>query len=122
MLHRCPCCGTGFEKSKDILFQEDRGLVFIDNKRLQLSRTLYSLFQLLYQQMPATVSHERIMINLYQECEDPPFDTTIKTHIMKLRRKLSDTGFHIETEWGHGYRLERTHITAPTDIFPLMWT
>lgn len=122
MLHRCPCCGAGIDRSEDVLFQEDRGLIFTGDQRLHLSRTLYALFQLLYQQMPTTVSHERIMTSLYNGCEDPPYDTTIKTHIMKLRRKLSDTGFHIVTEWGHGYRLERTHITAPADIIPLMWT
>ena len=33
------------------------------------------------------------------------FDRTVDTHVLRLRKKLGDSGDQIETVWGVGYRL-----------------
>ena len=35
----------------------------------------------------------------------PGFDRTVDTHVLRLRKKLGDSGDQIETVWGVGYRL-----------------
>ncbi|MEP3245758.1 MAG: helix-turn-helix domain-containing protein [Sneathiella sp.] len=108
MAEPCPYCGTLNHNIhlNEIWFREDRSLVVTGHQEIELTRTQYAILHMLFKRMPHTVSHESLMSALYEERSDPPFDTTLKMHVMKLRKRLMDTNLYVITDWGLGYRLE----------------
>lgn len=102
----CPCCGQIISHLNVIELLPQRSSVVVKGREIDLPTTLFKLFTLLYQRMPNHVSHEGIMTVLYSDQTDPPYDTAVKMHIMKLRRLLKSTEVRIVTIWGIGYRVE----------------
>ncbi len=113
MLVNCPCCGTLLEKTKHLILIKERSSFVINGSEYILPKTLFNLFSLLYQRMPNNVSNEGIMTVLYADHLEPPFNSVIKMHIMKLRKIIASTNLKIITVWGIGYRLE---LQAPVTI------
>lgn len=102
----CPCCGTITSDLKALNLLADRSSVVVSGREIIFSRTLFNLLSHLYRRMPNHVTHDSIMTVLYADNLEPPFDATVKMHIMKLRRLLEPTELQIVTVWGIGYRLE----------------
>lgn len=82
--------------------------VKFQNRLLSLTPKEYSLLELLLRNSRRIFSHST-MIDLLWSYEECPNETTIRSHIKSLRRKLKSSGVpndFIETVYGVGYRLK----------------
>ncbi|MEM8675274.1 MAG: response regulator transcription factor [Cyanobacteria bacterium P01_G01_bin.67] len=76
---------------------------------LKLTSKEYSLLELFLRNGSKLLSRSAILENLWS-FEEPPDEDTIKSHIRRLRKKLTNAGAannFIETVYGMGYRLQQ---------------
>lgn len=71
----------------------------------RLTPTERKIFELLTRRKGQFLTKERICGVVYASASDPPFDTVISVHIIRIRRKLAGTSQQIQSKWGCGYRL-----------------
>jgi DNA-binding response OmpR family regulator/GGDEF domain-containing protein len=88
-------------------------------KRLTLCRKEYDLLHLFLRNPYRVLSQDTLMDSLWG-LQDIPTESTVRTHIKKLRRKLKDAGAGdiIETVYGVGYRLrapKTDEVVTPTE-------
>lgn len=81
------------------------GLVVYGEQRWFTPREA-EIFNLLRWHMPAVVDQRLIYRHLYPAAiKDPPLSNVIAVHICRLRTRLKNSGFAIETAAFVGYRL-----------------
>jgi len=83
--------------------------VSYDGQLLHLTPKEYSLLELFLRNSRRVLNRSAILEHLWSSFEDPPEETTIKSHIKGLRQKLKTAGAppdFIETIYGLGYRLK----------------
>lgn len=71
------------------------------------------IFQLMHMRMDSIVRKETMMDWLYSDQLDIPDSKIIDVFICKMRKKLVDTPYKIETIWGTGYQLSQMVLAAP---------
>lgn len=94
---------------KDIVLSGENFSVRCNNIEIELSKTEFSLLQLLMENPNRTCTKSMIYDNVW-DYENSADDNTLNVHISKLRRKLKDCNpdeEYIETVWGVGYRLKK---------------
>lgn len=84
-----------------------------DGQPLHFSRKEYLLLELFLRYPQRVFSRGDIVDHLWS-FEDPPNEDTVKSHIKRIRRKLSKVGAGelIETLYGHGYRVNAEFFTS----------
>lgn len=94
---------------KDIVLNVSDFSVRCNNMEIELSKTEFSLLQLLMENPNRTCTKSMIYDNVW-DYENSADDNTLNVHISKLRRKLKECSpdeEYIETVWGVGYRLKK---------------
>lgn len=92
-------------KIKDIEINFKAQTIKKNKKDIYLTRKEFSLLEFLVRNKNTVVSRGQILENVWDMSIDP-FSNTIETHIMNLRRKLSDTRrIIISSIPGRGYKL-----------------
>ncbi len=89
-----------------------------ENKLLSLTPKEYSLLELFLRNSHRIFSHST-MIDLLWSYEECPNETTIRSHVKSLRRKLKNSGVpddFIETVYGVGYRLKTFEDTDQPNV------
>jgi len=83
--------------------------VVYESQALKLTPKEYRLLELFLRNGSSLLSRSRILDNLWS-FDEPPDENTIKAHMRRLRKKLSEAGAaddFIETVYGLGYRLKQ---------------
>ena len=91
----------------DLCLDSNTCQVSYGGQGLNLTRTEYRLLELFLRNTDKVLSRHKILDNLWS-FDEPPGEYTIKSHIRRLRKKLSTVGAaydFIETVYGLGYRL-----------------
>ena len=94
---------------KDIVLSVSNFSVRCNDIEIELSKTEFSLLQLLMENPNRTCTKSMIYDNVW-DYENSADDNTLNVHISKIRKKLKDCNpneKYIETVWGVGYRLKK---------------
>lgn len=101
----CPTCGQTLPIAT-VQLEAEAGLVIAAGRFAQLTRHEVALFEKLWASGARVVSKEQLMTAIYSlNVEEEPEIKIIDVYVCKLRRKLKDMGFKIQTVWGSGYRM-----------------
>ena len=81
--------------------------VFVEQQEVNLTRTEYAILKTLMQN-PTQVLTKSILLDRISEDTPDCTDSSLKTHISHLRKKLRDIGGkeYIDAVWGIGFRLK----------------
>lgn len=97
----------------DITLNPAAHIVNIGAHEIRLTRTEFAILKTLMQN-PSQVTTKSILLD--RICEDTPdcTDSSLKTHISHLRKKLRDAGGkeYIDAVWGIGFRLRLEAIST----------
>ena len=82
--------------------------VFVEQQEVNLTRTEYAILKTLMQN-PLQVITKSILLDRISEDTPDCTDSSLKTHISHLRKKLRDAGGkeYIDAVWGIGFRLKQ---------------
>lgn len=85
----------------------DARAVFVDGTQVRLTRTEYAILKLLMLNPDQVVTKSRLLDEIAQDTPDCT-ESSLKTHMSNLRRKLRDagTGDCIESVWGIGFKMK----------------
>lgn len=97
----------------DLLFFQDMELnphthlVKIQDREIKLTRTEYAILKLLLQNQTQIVSKSQLLDRISADTPDCT-ESSLKTHMSNLRRKLRSAGGrdYIEAIWGIGFRMK----------------
>ena len=91
----------------DITLNTDTHIVNIGTNEIKLTRTEFAILKTLMQN-PSQVAAKSILLDRISEDTPDCTDSSLKTHISHLRRKLRDIGGkeYIDAVWGIGFRLK----------------
>ena len=89
----------------NILLDSDTGQVFKDNKKINLTKTEYSLLQLLLSSPNKIFNREELLDRVW-DSNAIVTDRTVDVHIAKLRKKIETDSRIIQTHHGRGYSIE----------------
>lgn len=78
--------------------------VFMDNKKIQLTKKEYSIFEYLFIYKDEVISSERLIEHVWDSDVDL-FSNSLKYHIHSIKKKLGEAGDYIKNIRGHGYIL-----------------
>ena len=83
--------------------------VFIDGKPTRLTRTEYAILKLLMANPAQVVTKSALLDRIAQDTPDCT-ESSLKTHVSNLRKKLRDAGAGdcIESVWGIGFKMKTT--------------
>lgn len=98
---------TSYLEHKGIFLNVMDATVNFQDKKLELTKNEFRIFQLLFENIGRTVSRELMMKTLWdQECFVD--DNTLTVNITRLRKKLAEAGIEdlIRTKKGIGYLIE----------------
>ena len=91
----------------DIRLHTDSHLVQIGENEIKLTRTEFAILKTLMQN-PAQVVAKSLLLDRISEDTPDCTDSSLKTHISHLRKKLRDIGGkdYIDAVWGIGFKLK----------------
>ena len=91
----------------DIILDSDTHIVRIGANEIKLTRTEFAILKTLMQN-PTQVIAKSILLDRISEDTPDCTDSSLKTHISHLRKKLRDMGGkeYIDAVWGIGFRLK----------------
>ena len=92
-------------KVGDILLNDERHQVIVENKQCELTYKEYELLRLLMQNCGIVLSRELIIDRIWGETCDIE-SRTLDVHLKTLRAKLGEKAHHIKTIRNVGYRME----------------
>lgn len=99
-------------KSELLTFEEielnvDTHIVRIKDTETKLTRTEYAILKLLMQNQTQVVAKSQLLDRISEDTPDCT-ESSLKTHISNLRKKLRDAGGkdYIEAIWGIGFKLK----------------
>ncbi len=112
-MHTCPYCGGETNAYEGIYVNPEVDTVFIDGKRLDLTRKQSELFCAIYSIVPRTARISFLMDYMYGLTSDKeePDENILKVFMTRIRKRLESTRFEIETVRGIGYRLKERNGT-----------
>jgi DNA-binding response OmpR family regulator len=103
LARRRPTAQARVLKANGVELDPLRHAVLRDGRRLDLSAKEFAVLEALLRAMPAPLSPERLLEQVWDEHADP-FTKTVSVTVGRLRRKLGDPPI-IETLPGVGYRV-----------------
>lgn len=83
--------------------------LFVDDEKVELTSTEYTLLELLFQHPRRVFTRQEILKHITEEGKYV-FDRTVDVHIKNLRLKMGDAGGLIKTYRGIGYGMNRERI------------
>jgi DNA-binding response OmpR family regulator/HPt (histidine-containing phosphotransfer) domain-containing protein len=88
--------------------------VTYQGKLLLCSRTEYLLMELLLRNQKRVYNCRQIIDNLWAFDDEPPNESTVRSHIKNIRRQLKAVGAEdfLETVYGQGYRINPAFISG----------
>ena len=89
----------------EIFLDNERHMVYVDNKGIELTYKEYELLKLLMRNAGIVLSREMIMERVW-DTEFEGESRTVDMHIKTLRKKLGDSSKHIKTVRNVGYVME----------------
>lgn len=92
---------------KDLKLDPTARVVWLDNRRLELTGKEFGIIEYLLRHQGEIVSQETLLEHVW-DMQANPLTNTVRVHINSLRRKLEDMAEmpqYIETFVGQGYRL-----------------
>ena len=89
----------------EIFLDNERHVVYVDNKGIELTYKEYELLKLLMRNAGIVLSREMIMERVW-DTEFEGESRTVDMHIKTLRKKLGDSSKHIKTVRNVGYVME----------------
>lgn len=99
-------------KSEILTFEEieldiDTHIVKIKDTEIKLTRTEYAILKLLMQNPTQIVSKSRLLDRISEDTPDCT-ESSLKTHISNLRRKLREASGkkYVEAVWGIGFKMK----------------
>lgn len=99
-------------KSDTLSFEEisldiNTHIVSVKNKNIKLTRTEYAILKLLMQNQTQIVAKSQLLDRISEDTPDCT-ESSLKTHISNLRKKLRDVSGkdYIEAIWGIGFRMK----------------
>lgn len=97
-----------------------RGTVSFGTQPVNLTAKEYGLLELLMRNNQRIYSHSAILDQLWSIDDDVPSESSVRSHMRRLRNKLNGVGADdlIETVYGLGYRLNQAFLKAPVESPP----
>lgn len=99
-------------KSEVLSFEEisldtNTHIVSVKGKEIKLTRTEYAVLKILLQNQTQVVAKSQLLDRISEDTPDCT-ESSLKTHISNLRKKLRDVGGkdYIEAIWGIGFKLK----------------
>ena len=89
----------------DVFLDNERHVVYVDNKGIELTYKEYELLKLLMHNAGIVLTREKIMERVW-DTEFEGESRTVDMHIKTLRKKLGDSSRHIKTVRNVGYVME----------------
>jgi len=80
--------------------------LYVENEKIELTSTEYTLIELFYQNPKRVYSRQEILRHITDE-DEYVFDRTVDVHVKNLRLKMAEAGKLIKTHRGIGYGLNR---------------
>ena len=100
------------DKSEILTFEEieldvDTHIVRIKDPEIKLTRTEYAILKLLMQNPSQVVSKSQLLDRISEDTPDCT-ESSLKTHISNLRKKLREVSGkeYVETVWGIGFKMK----------------
>jgi len=97
--------------------EPDARWVSVDGREVRLTRTEYAILHLLMAAPSQVVTKSRLLDEIARDTPDCT-ESSLKTHISNLRKKLRDAGAGdcIESVWGIGFKMAEGHPeTKPSE-------
>lgn len=100
-------CVTSVLTFDDITLHTDTHIVKIGANEIKLTRTEFAILKTLMQN-PSQVTAKSVLLDRISEDTPDCTDSSLKTHVSHLRKKLRDIGGkeYIDAVWGIGFRLK----------------
>ena len=99
-------------KSEVLTFEEisldtNTHIASVKNEEIKLTRTEYAILKLLLQNQTQVVAKSQLLDRISEDTPDCT-ESSLKTHISNLRKKLRDAGGkdYIEAIWGIGFKMK----------------
>lgn len=91
----------------DISLDTDTHIVEVGSNEIKLTRTEFAILKILMQN-PSQIIAKSVLLDRMSEETPDCTDSSLKTHISHLRKKLRDIGGkeYIDAVWGIGFRLK----------------
>lgn len=80
--------------------------LYVDDEKVELTSTEYTLIELFYQNPKRVYSRQEILEHITED-DHFVFDRTVDVHVKNLRLKMGDAGQIVKTYRGIGYGLNR---------------
>lgn len=100
------------DKSEILTFEEieldvDTHIVRIKDKKIKLTRTEYAILKFLMQNPSQVVSKSQLLDRISEDTPDCT-ESSLKTHISNLRKKLREVSGkeYVEAVWGIGFKMK----------------
>ena len=108
----CPTC-NGYIPDADTRVDLANNVLTRHGLHVQLQRTGAEIMSVLVGEFPKPVSRDRMIMAVWGINEVAKPDTSLSTHMSRLRPTIEPLGMFIHTVWGFGWRLEqrpRDHV------------
>lgn len=108
-LREAPARGGAALTFQSLRLDPEARSVFIDGKPTRLTRTEYAILKLLMANPAQVVTKSALLDRIAQDTPDCT-ESSLKTHVSNLRKKLRDAGAGdcIESVWGIGFKMKTT--------------
>jgi two-component system phosphate regulon response regulator PhoB len=90
----------------DTYLDTDAKELYVDDEKIDLTSTEYTLIELFYQNPKRVYTRQEILEHITED-DRYVFDRTVDVHVKNLRLKMGDAGEVIKTYRGIGYGLNR---------------
>lgn len=92
---------------EEITLDTNTHIVTINTREIKLTRTEYAILKLLMQNQTQVVAKSQLLDRISEDTPDCT-ESSLKTHISNLRRKLRDVDGkdYIESIWGIGFKMK----------------
>ncbi len=99
--------GDGALTFQNLRLEPDARSVWVDGAEVRLTRTEYAILKLLIRSPSQVVTKSALLERISQDTPDCT-ESSLKTHISNLRKKLRDAGAGdcIEAVWGIGFKMK----------------
>jgi DNA-binding response OmpR family regulator/GGDEF domain-containing protein len=110
-------CNSPILEWQGVSLDSVNGVVKFNQQQVSLCRKEYDLLHLFFRNPSKLFSQSDLMDSLW-DLEGIPTESTVRTHVKKLRRKLKEAGAEdiIETVYGLGYRLKQVQERTEASV------
>ena len=105
-LREAPVRGDGALTFQSLRLEPDARSVWVDGTEVRLTRTEYAILKLLMRNPTQVVTKSALLERIAEDTPDCT-ESSLKTHMSNLRKKLRDAGAGdcIEAVWGIGFKM-----------------